>query len=185
MAASATSIRFESLPPHNQAMVIKRLTFRFRYAFFIVTSYNKRMTCSPAHVANQIRNKGFRLTHQRMAILNVLYDSGGHLTPTEIFERLQTVLSGATEPTVYRNLDFLRENGLIRATHSRSGRLQYEIVTHLHHHLVCKACGQEIEVKHEQLQPLYDQLEQSTGYRLTENHFTFMGYCPHCKEKGE
>lgn len=143
------------------------------------------MTCSPIHVANQIREKGFRLTPQRMAILNVLYDSGRHLAPTDILERLDPILAGTTEPTVYRNLDFLREHGFIRATHSASGRLEYEIVIHAHHHLTCKACGQEIEVKHEQLQPLYDQLEQSTGYRLTENHLTFMGYCPNCKEKGE
>lgn len=143
------------------------------------------MTCSATHVANQIRVRGFRLTPQRMAILNILYASGGHLAPTEIFERLQPVLSGAAEPTVYRNLDFLRDNGFIRATSTANGRLEYEIVTHAHHHLTCKTCGQEIEVKHEQLQPLYDQLEQSTGYRLTENHFTFMGYCPQCKPKGE
>lgn len=143
------------------------------------------MTCSATHVANQIRERGFRLTPQRMAILNVLYDSDGHLTPTEIFERLLSPLPGATEPTVYRNLDFLRDNGFIRATSTANGRLEYEIVIYAHHHLVCKACGQEIEIKHEQLQPLYDRLEQFTGYRLAENHFTFMGYCPHCKEKGE
>lgn len=143
------------------------------------------MTCSAAHVANQLRERGFRLTQQRMTILNVLYDAGGHLAPTEICKQLHALLPGATEPTVYRNLDFLHDNGFIRATSTVNGRLEYEIVTHAHHHLVCKACGQEIEVKHEQLQPLYDGLEQSTGYRLTENHFTFMGYCPHCKEKGE
>lgn len=143
------------------------------------------MTCSPLHVASQIREKGFRLTPQRMAILNILYASGGHLAPTEIFEQLQPVLSGATEPTVYRNLDFLRENGLIRATHSGSGRLEYEIVTHAHHHVVCKACGQELEIGHAQLQPLFDQLEKATGFHLTDIHITFVGLCPHCKEKGE
>lgn len=142
------------------------------------------MTCSPVHVASQIREKGFRMTPQRMAILNILYASGGHLTPTEIFEQLQPVLSGATEPTVYRNLDFLCEHGFIRATHSGGGRLEYQIVNHAHHHLVCKACGYEQEIAHEQLQPLFDQLEQITGYQLTEIHITFTGLCPHCKEKG-
>jgi Fe2+ or Zn2+ uptake regulation protein len=143
------------------------------------------MTCTPAHVANQIHERGFRLTAQRTAILNVLYDSSGHLSPSEIFNQLKNILSDATEPTVYRNLDFLCENGFIRATHAGSGRMEYEIVTHPHHHLTCKNCGQESEIPHEQLQPLYDQLEQSSGYRLTENHLTFMGLCPHCKEKGE
>lgn len=157
----------------------------FGIYFLIAKNYNKKMTHSAAHVANQIRERGFRLTAQRMAILQILYNSAHHLAPTEIFERLQLMLTGATEPTVYRNLDFLRDNGFIRATSTANGRLEYEIVTHAHHHLVCKACGQNIEVRHEQLQPLYSQLEQSTGYRLTENHLTFMGYCPDCKEKGE
>ncbi len=143
------------------------------------------MTCSPNHVARQIRERGFRLTQQRMTILNVLYNAGGHLTPTEIFKHLHALLPSATEPTVYRTLDFLRAHGFIRATHSGNGRLEYEISIHAHHHLACKGCGQEVEIQHEQLQPLYDQLEQSTGYRLTENHLTFMGYCPQCKEKGK
>jgi len=143
------------------------------------------MTCSPAHVAAQIREKGFRLTPQRMAILNILYASDGHLTPTEIFEQLQPLLSGATEPTVYRNLDFLRDNGWIRATHASHGRLEYEIVTHPHHHLACQACGAEVEISYEQLQPFLDHLEQSSGYRLTEKHLTFTGLCPHCNKKGE
>jgi len=148
----------------------------------IVISYNKDMTCSSVHVASQIRERGFRLTPQRTAILNVLYDSNGHLTPPEIFSQLKPILSGATEPTVYRNLDFLRKNGLIRATHTGSGRMEYEIVIHPHHHLACKACEQEIEIPHKQLQPLYEQLEQSTGYQLLENHLTFMGLCPQCKK---
>ncbi|GAB4492600.1 MAG: Fur family transcriptional regulator [Anaerolineales bacterium] len=143
------------------------------------------MTCSPTHVANQIRERGFRLTQQRTNILTVLYEAGEHLTPTEIFKKLHAILPGTTEPTVYRNLDFLRNNGFIRATSTLNGRLEYEIVVHAHHHLTCKACGKEIEVDHAQVQPLYDQLEQITGYRLTENHLTFMGYCPQCKEKGE
>lgn len=143
------------------------------------------MTCSAIHVADQIRERGFRLTQQRMTILNVLYDAGGHLTPTEIFKHLRARLPSATEPTVYRNLDFLRDNGFIRATSSTNGRLEYEIVTHAHHHLTCKACGQEVEVDHAQLRPLFDQLEQATGFHLTDIHITFMGLCPHCKEKGE
>jgi Fe2+ or Zn2+ uptake regulation protein len=139
------------------------------------------MTCSPTHVAAQIREKGFRLTTQRMAILNILYASSGHLAPTEIYEQLQFILSSATEPTIYRTLDFLREHGFIRATHTVSGRMEYQIVTHDHHHVICKNCGQEQEIAHEQLQILYDQLEQVTGYRLTESHITFTGLCPHCK----
>ncbi len=140
------------------------------------------MTCSPAHLAQQIREKGFRLTPQRVAILNALHESGGHLSATEIYARVHASAPGLTEPTVYRTLEFLAENELIRATHAGGGKLEYELARHPHHHLVCRVCGGEQEVSQSQLQAIYDQVEQITGYRLTESHLTFMGLCPQCKE---
>src|SRR5512145_3124033 len=121
------------------------------------------MTCSPLHLAEQIREKGFRLTNQRIAILNALHASGGHLTRTEIYDRVAPAL---TEPTVYRNLDFLVKHGLVRVTHTGNGRLEYELARHPHHHLVCRTCGAEMELAAEIMQTIFDQLESTTGYHL-------------------
>jgi Fe2+ or Zn2+ uptake regulation protein len=139
------------------------------------------MTCSPEHLAQQIREKGFRLTSQRMAILNVLHHSGGHLVRTEIYERIAPAL---TEPTVYRNLDFLVSHGLVRVTHVGNGRLEYELARHEHHHLVCRGCGAEIELADALMQSVFAPLEKSTGYRLTEKHITLTGICPNCQTIG-
>ena len=139
------------------------------------------MTCSPTHLAEQIREKGFRLTNQRIAILNALHESGGHLLRTEIYARVAPAL---TEPTVYRNLDFLVKNGLVRVTHIGNGRLEYELARHAHHHLVCQLCEAEMELSAGTMQSIFDKLESTTGYRLTENHITLMGICPNCKPKG-
>ncbi len=139
------------------------------------------MVCSPAHIASQIRERGFRLTPQRMAILNALHESGDHLLPLEIFEKASASLPGITEPTIYRTLDFLVENGFVSVTHVRGRRLEYELTQHKHHHLVCSVCGLEEELSHEWLQPFRDQLEQITGFSLTEDQITFTGLCRHCK----
>ena len=139
------------------------------------------MTCSPAHLAQQVREKGFRLTPQRVAIMNALHDAGEHLSATEIYARVHASTPGLTEPTIYRTLDFLVQNGLVSATHAGGGRLEYELARQQHHHLFCTLCGQEQEIPQAQLQAIYDQLEQITGYRLTETHITFTGLCPHCK----
>jgi Fe2+ or Zn2+ uptake regulation protein len=143
------------------------------------------MTCSPAHLAQQIREKGFRLTPQRIAILNALHTTEGHLSATDIYAKVHGTVPGLTEPTVYRTLDFLTLNKLVRVTHTSGGKMEYELARHQHHHLVCSHCGQEQEVSQSQLQTIYDQLEQITGYRLTESHLTFTGLCNQCKTKGE
>lgn len=139
------------------------------------------MTCTPTHLAQQVREKGFRLTLQRVAIMNVLHAAGKHLLATEVCAQVHASAPGLTEPTIYRTLDFLVQNELVSVTHASGGKLKYELARHQHHHLVCSVCGQEQEVSQAQLQAIYDQVEQITGYRLTESHLTFTGLCPGCK----
>ena len=138
------------------------------------------MTCSPQHLTQQIREKGFRITPQRIAILNALHASGGHLSPTDIYAQVRDSAPGLTEPTVYRTLDFLYKHSLVYATQT-NGRVEYEIANHDHHHLRCRVCGGQVEIGPDELTQLYQHLEQSTGYRLATSHLTFVGVCPACQ----
>lgn len=130
----------------------------------------------------QLRARGYRMTTQRLAILHVLHHSRKHLSPTEVYERAQKDLPGLTETTVYRTLEFLSTNGLVRPAHMGNGHLVYEIAGHEHHHLKCRNCGNEMEVRHELLESLYQQLESASGYHLTDSHITFFGICPECQK---
>src|SRR5574339_601136 len=111
------------------------------------------MSCGSEY-ASQLRSRGFRMTSQRMAILHVLHHAGIHLSPGEIYRRAQRELPGITEPTVYRTLEFLAENGLVRPSHSGNGHFTYQIAGEDHHHIVCRLCGNEIEVEHSLLESL-------------------------------
>jgi Fe2+ or Zn2+ uptake regulation protein len=137
------------------------------------------MTCASIY-APQLRARGFRMTPQRMAILHVLHHAGTHLTPGEVHSRARRELSGLTEPTVYRTLDFLVQNGLVLSSHSGSGHHTYQIAGRDHHHLVCRVCGSEMEVEHSLLTGLYRTLEKASGYRKIDSHVTFFGLCPAC-----
>ena len=141
------------------------------------------MSCTSAYTP-QLRARGYRMTSQRLAILHVLHHAGKHLSPTEVYEQARVELSGLTETTVYRTLEFLAENGLVRPAFMGSGHLVYEIARHEHHHLKCRICGIETEVQHALLEDLYAQLESESGFRLTDSHVTFFGICPDC-QKGE
>ena len=137
------------------------------------------MTCTSGY-ASQLRERGFRMTSQRMAILHVLHHAGTHLSPGEIYKKVVQELPGITEPTVYRTLEFLVENGLVRPYHSGSGHFTYQIAGEDHHHIVCRICGNEAEVEHSLLENLYYSLEKISGYRKINSHLTFLGVCPNC-----
>jgi len=127
-----------------------------------------------------LRSKGFRLTPQRLAILNVLQEADCHLSPVEIFQRAEERLPGLTEATVYRTLDFLADQGLALVAHLGSGHLVYETARHEHHHLVCRTCGQTAQIDHAVLETLYAQFQSSTGFEIDTSHVVFFGHCPAC-----
>ena len=138
------------------------------------------MTCA-ADDLSQLRSRGFRMTPQRMAILHTLRQEGAHLSPAEVYKKARVDLPGLTEPTVYRTLEFLAENGLVHPSNSSTGHLTYEIAGSDHHHIVCSTCGAEIEVDHTLLEDLYRSLETASGYRNMSSHVTFFGVCPNCQ----
>jgi Fe2+ or Zn2+ uptake regulation protein len=131
-----------------------------------------------------LREKGYRLTPQRIAILETLKQAKGHLTPTEIYHQVVQEIPGLTEATVYRTLNFLAEQGLVLVAHLGRGQLVYEFSEHDHHHLVCRKCGEMQEIDHRQLKRLYDNFLEDTGYQINTVHATFFGYCPKCIENG-
>ena len=127
-----------------------------------------------------LRDLGFRLTPQRLAILEVLKNSPGHLTPMEIYEQVAPTIPGMTEATVYRTLEFLASQNLVLVAHLGRGQLVYEYAEKDHHHLICSQCGDMQEIDHDQLKVLYEQFSKETGYQIHSVHTTFFGLCPGC-----
>jgi len=138
------------------------------------------MSCASEY-APQLRARGFRMTSQRMAILHVLHHSGKHLSPGEVYRQARQELRRLTEPTVYRTLEFLAENGLVHPSNSGNGHLTYQIAGEDHHHVLCRVCGSEVEIEHALLENLYHKLESTSGYLRIDSHVTFFGVCPTCQ----
>jgi Fur family transcriptional regulator, ferric uptake regulator len=138
------------------------------------------MSCASEYTP-QLRARGFRMTSQRLAILHVLHHEGRHLSPAEIYKQARRQLTGLTEPTVYRTLEFLAQNGLVRSSHTSNGHLTYQIAGEDHHHMICRVCSSEMEIQHTLLEDLYRKLESTSGYLRIDSHVTFFGVCPKCQ----
>jgi Fur family ferric uptake transcriptional regulator len=135
------------------------------------------MSCIIQHVQT-LRARGYRMTPQRLAILEALHHDG-HLSPAEIYARVRS--TGMTEATVYRTLEFLRANGIIFAAHGGDGHLTYDLAGRNHHHLVCRRCGAQMEIQADLFRDVFTFLEQQTGYQVDAGHLTLFGVCPTCR----
>jgi Fur family transcriptional regulator, ferric uptake regulator len=134
-----------------------------------------------------LRRGGRRLTRQRRVIWSVLLaEPDGHLSAEDIVARVHKRLPRVNGSTVYRTLEILVDDGLLRRTNLGADRAYYEPVRdHLHHHLICERCGEVSHVHDEALGELRARIEKESGFRLGEREISFFGTCPSCLRSGE
>ena len=131
-----------------------------------------------------LRKAGQRLTPQRMMVLSVLTERGGHMSAEEILAMIRQEYPYLNLSTVYRTLDLFVELGLVAQTDLGEGVRQFELVgSHPHHHLICQRCGDIIEVSDDLLGPLRQTLREQFGFKARMDHFAIFGICRSCREQ--
>ena len=134
--------------------------------------------------AQCLRQKGYRLTPQRLAVLEVIQAGPGHMTVNEVLERLKAQYPTLTAPTVYRNLQWLAEVNLVAETDLGGGSRIYEYIAEKqHHHLVCSRCQRIIDLPDSFLNPLRDALTEQYGFLSCLEHVGLFGVCPECQKE--
>jgi Fe2+ or Zn2+ uptake regulation protein len=127
----------------------------------------------------ELRRKGYKVTPQRKAILSIL-DEGEHqlLTAQELFEGVKKEVPRTNFSTVYRNLEILLEEGIVRKVELGRDAAYYELRDDKkhHHHLICKGCG---NIGTTDFCPL-DQIIGEDGFIPVEHRFEIYGYCREC-----
>jgi Fur family peroxide stress response transcriptional regulator len=90
---------------------------------------------------DRVRERGLKLTPQRIAILRELAGDPTHPTAQELFERLRPSLPTMSFATVYNTLDALASAGLCAALSLAPGAARFDPNMEAHHHAVCDRCG--------------------------------------------
>jgi Fur family ferric uptake transcriptional regulator len=128
-----------------------------------------------------MRSKGFRVTPQRLTILDAVCEIGRHATFGEIYQRVKAIDRTIDQSTIYRALEFLSEVGLVVSSHDRDHGKVYEIAQHpSHHHLVCKVCGAEEQISHDMVAGLFASIAQQYGFEVQTDHLILKGVCRAC-----
>ena len=131
----------------------------------------------------RVRQNGCRLTRQRAVVLQALCDLDGHASAERVYEQVLRQRRDVDLSTVYRTLERLRDLRIISQTDLGQGCAEYEVVTgRPHHHLVCQACGQAIDLDHKYLAPVAEAIRRDFGFESTLDHFAIFGLCRECRE---
>lgn len=132
-------------------------------------------------IIQQIKDKGFKITPQRRAIINALLIPDKPPTAKDVLELVRNKHPEISLDTVYRNLNMLADIGcVIQINLKNSETSRFEVMKHPHHHLICLGCGEAVCLEMCMLDKHMGALKDK-GYKIVGHAFEIYGYCPACR----
>jgi Fur family ferric uptake transcriptional regulator len=131
-----------------------------------------------------LREKGHRLTPQRMLVIEALHSADKHISAEELYEQLHERYPYSNISTVYRTLELLKQLNLVTETDFGEGYVRYHVAEKgHHHHLVCQGCGKIMDLDEVTLYPLKEELLQKYGFNADLRHLAISGECRKCRAR--
>ena len=133
------------------------------------------------HILSELRLKGMRITEPRKAILKYLIQSEKHPSAEEIYNALKDELDGVSLATVYNNLNFFVDEGIVYEMKFSHVSSRYDFMGHSHYHIICKICGKIADFHDSSLEEVYQSAIEQTGYEVHNSKLELYGLCPECQ----
>ncbi len=134
--------------------------------------------------AQRLREAGYKLTNARLTVLEALETHDGHITSTELLERVSALDPSIGRASVFRTLDLFTQLSIIRPTYIDSSVTPTYVLMpdgH-HHHIICSNCNRVIEFENCGLDHLRRELEARYHVHLTGHLLEFYGLCADCMD---
>lgn len=126
-----------------------------------------------------------RTTPIRTTLLKILSKIKKPLTTQELLAALETKGLKANKTTIYRQLEFLKENNIINEVYFNDRSIRYElknINTH-HHHLICLKCKKVEDVSlPEDLHHQEQMVLKNNNFKVLQHFLEFFGLCKNCQK---
>jgi Fur family transcriptional regulator, peroxide stress response regulator len=88
-------------------------------------------------LSTRLIEKGLKVTPQRMAIFEAIIKLNNHPTAENIVEYIRKNHPNIAVATVYKVLDALAENQLIKKVTTEKDVMRYDAIIEPHHHIYC------------------------------------------------
>ncbi|MDP1993077.1 MAG: Fur family transcriptional regulator [Syntrophales bacterium] len=131
-------------------------------------------------LVRQLREKGFKITPQRLAILDALMENG-HLHPGAnlIYEEARKKTKSVSLSTVYATLGEFSRQGLIKFLEFDRVENRYDANLEEHVNLVCRQCG---KIEDYSIPPSIEpkDIAKKAGFQVMDARMEYYGYCRDC-----
>ena len=123
-----------------------------------------------------------KYSRQRELILKTLKENCIHPTAEQLYELIRREEPTVSLATVYRNLNLLAENGMVKKIEGLDGTAHFDHQTFDHYHFICTKCNRVFDIPCDIAPDLAQDGESRTGCRIASYDVSFRGTCKSCQK---
>jgi len=133
-------------------------------------------------IINAFKEKGYRITSQRLAIFDILAKSDEHPSVDMIYKQIKKEFPVTSLATVYKTIVAVKELGEVLELGFSDGCNRYDgQKPYPHPHLICTVCKKICDPDLESLEHVTEELRKESGYKIDHHRIDFFGVCPDCQ----
>ncbi len=132
--------------------------------------------------AQLLREKGLKVTPQRIAVYNMLLGTTEHPNAEMIYKTLEPTNPTMSLATVYKTLDFFKQLGLVQELNVGEPSSRYDAVVQCHPHTVCRVCGRVEDLHMDALTEVTKKLAPHLDFAVECEQLILYGVCKECQK---
>jgi len=136
-------------------------------------------------IITQLREKGLKVTPQRLAIIDVLIEQGNfHPGASLVYQKAKKKKKSLSLSTTYATLNELSRHGIIKTLQFDKMEDRYERNLEEHINLICERCRKILDYR---VPITVDKrkVAKKTGFSVTGTRLEYYGYCRKCRKERE
>ena len=119
---------------------------------------------------------------QREIIFDTLKENIVHPTAEYLYSKIKEKDPKISLATLYRNLNQLAENGIIKKIDGLENSSHFDHNTHEHYHFICKKCKRVFDIDAVVAPELIRKTEELTDFIIENHDIVFSGICKDCRQ---
>jgi len=135
-------------------------------------------------VIQKLRENGFKLTPQRLAIIKYMEGNKNHPHALKIHRDLKRRYPTLSFSTVYNTLNMLEKIGEIISLNIVDQYVNFDPNTSPHIHFYCEKCHRIKDIFLDEVSGLSIPMDELNGNIIKSAQITLRGICSDCRKKG-
>lgn len=133
-------------------------------------------------IAEVLRNNGYKVTPQRLAVYEAIDHNMTHPNAVAIYKKLQPKYPSMSLATVYKTMEIFAKIGVVQVLQCEEDAHRYDYNTSPHAHIRCVRCNRVMDVNVDQ-KTLAANAADQTGFKVDSVNISFTGLCKDCQKQ--